>query len=75
MPRVPLPGVDWNGRAECAAAPAVLQGYLRAGAWVCGEPSWDRRFNSADLLVLLPLSRFTPRYARRFLHRAGEWRG
>jgi putative hemolysin len=68
MPRVPLPGVDRNSRAECAAAPAVLQGYLRAGAW-------DRRFNSADLLVLLPIARFTPRYARRFLDRAAERRG
>jgi putative hemolysin len=75
LPRVPLAGADGNGGAEGAAAPAVLEGYLRAGAWACGEPSWDRRFNSADLLVLLPVTRFTPRYARRFLHRAPEERG
>lgn len=54
-----------TGRA--AAIPPLLKGYLRAGAWVCGEPAWNADFNTADLPLLLPMSRITPRYARHFM--------
>ena len=47
--------------------PPLLKGYLRAGAWICGEPAWDPDFNSADLLVMLPIARLKQRYARHFL--------
>jgi putative hemolysin len=65
-PRSPLP------RSSVAPdvpprVPALLKGYLRAGAWVCGEPAWDPEFRTADLLVLLPLERVEDRYARHFL--------
>jgi putative hemolysin len=47
--------------------PTLIRGYERLGAYVCGAPAWDPDFNTADLLMMLPLSRLTPRYARRFL--------
>jgi putative hemolysin len=47
--------------------PSLIRGYLRLGALVCGEPAWDEEFNTADLLLLLPLSQLDPRYARRLL--------
>ncbi|MEU1055940.1 GNAT family N-acyltransferase [Streptomyces sp. NPDC005876] len=47
--------------------PALLRGYLRLGAWVCGEPAHDPDFGVADLYVLLPMSRVHPRYLRHFL--------
>jgi putative hemolysin len=47
--------------------PALLRGYLRLGAWVCGEPAHDVDFGVADLYVLLPMSRVNPRYLRHFL--------
>lgn len=50
-----------------ATVPPLLKGYLRLGAWICGEPAWDPAFNTADLLVLLPLARIEARYARHFL--------
>lgn len=37
-----------------ADTPPLIKGYLRAGAWICGEPAWDPDFNTADLPVLLP---------------------
>lgn len=49
------------------AVPPLLKGYLRLGAWVCGEPAWDPDFDSADFLVLLPIERMAPRYAQHFL--------
>jgi putative hemolysin len=50
-----------------ALVPPLIKGYLRAGAWVCGEPAWDPDFNTADLLLLLPMSRLNPRYLRHFI--------
>lgn len=52
-----------------AEVPPLLKGYLRAGAYVCGEPAWDPDFNSADFLLLLPMSRISPRYVKHFVER------
>ena len=49
------------------ACPPLIKGYLRLGAYICGEPAWDPYFNTADMLVMLPLSRMNPRYAAHFL--------
>ena len=57
------PGMEPSG----AEAPPLIKAYLRAGAWVCGEPAWDEDFNTADFFMLLPISRLNPRYARHFL--------
>ncbi|MFG2194075.1 GNAT family N-acetyltransferase [Streptomyces sp. NPDC048639] len=47
--------------------PPLLRGYLRLGAWVCGEPAHDPDFGVADMYVLLSLRRTDPRYLRHFL--------
>ena len=52
------------GRTEL---PPLLRGYLRLGAWVCGEPAHDPDFGVADLYVLLSMRRINPRYLRHFL--------
>jgi putative hemolysin len=68
FPRCPLP-LD---KIEAAAAPEVpplLKGYMRAGAWICGEPAWDPDFNTADLLLLMPMTRVDSRYSRHFVER------
>ncbi|MFE9257757.1 GNAT family N-acetyltransferase [Streptomyces sp. NPDC006879] len=53
-------------RPAGAELPALLRGYLRLGAWVCGEPAHDPAFGVADLYVLLSLRRTNPRYLRHF---------
>ena len=70
----PLHGlpVDRLADGQPTVVPPLLKGYLRAGAWICGEPAWDPDFNSADLLLLLPLARLKQRYARHFLGAATE---
>lgn len=50
--------------------PRVLRDYLDRGAWLCGEPAWNRGFDRADLPVLLPLARMQGRYVRSFLSKA-----
>jgi len=50
--------------------PPLLKGYLRMGAYVCGEPARDDAFQTADLFVMLPMARMSRRYAERFLKAA-----
>ncbi|NJP32235.1 GNAT family N-acetyltransferase [Micromonospora thermarum] len=64
------PGVptDAVGVTEARAlVPPLLRGYLRLGAWVCGEPAYDPDFGVADFYVLFSLDRMNPRYLRHFL--------
>lgn len=61
-------------KIEAAATPEIpplLKGYLRAGAWVCSEPAWDPDFNTADLLIMLPMARVDSRYSKHFVERQG----
>ncbi|MFG3265594.1 GNAT family N-acetyltransferase [Streptomyces bobili] len=64
LPWVPQPDLAPPARTEL---PALLRGYLRLGAWVCGEPAHDPDFGVADLYVLLSMRRVNPRYLRHFL--------
>jgi putative hemolysin len=49
--------------------PPLIKGYQRVGAQLCGEPAWDKDFNTADLFLLLPMERMNPRYAQHFRSR------
>jgi hypothetical protein len=66
FPRVALPVDELNQDLE-VEPPALVKGYLRLGARICGAPAWDPDFNVADFLTLLRLSDINPRYARHFL--------
>lgn len=69
FPRCPLP-LDQLDADVTPAVPPLIKAYLRVGAWICGEPAWDPDFNTADLLMMLPLSRLDQRYARHFMRHA-----
>jgi putative hemolysin len=64
LPWVPPADVALPTRTEL---PALLRGYVRLGAWVCGEPAHDPDFGVADLYVLLSMRRVNARYLRHFL--------
>lgn len=68
FPRHPLP-VEQLFNGQPAELPPLIKGYLRAGAYVGGEPAWDPDFNTADLLIMMPMARVEERYARHFLER------
>lgn len=61
---LPIEALQQDMEVTC---PPLIKGYLRAGAWICGEPHWDPDFNTADLLIMLPMSRLSARYAGHFL--------
>ena len=65
-PHCPLP-LQALRQQSGGACPPLLKGYLRLGAYICGEPAWDPDFNTADLLIMLPMSRINQRYAAHFL--------
>jgi putative hemolysin len=61
--RLPVESLD---DGQLAALPPLIKGYTRSGGMVCGEPAWDPDFNTADLLMLLPMAQLNRSYARRF---------
>jgi putative hemolysin len=65
-PRLPFPLEDRDATVT-AQIPPLIRGYLRSGAWVCGEPAWDPDFHCADLFMMLPMSRLGSRYAKHYL--------
>ena len=68
IPRLPYPLQEDVPTGE-TQLPALIRGYLRSGAWICGEPAWDPEFHSADLFMMLPLARLEGRYARHYLNK------
>jgi putative hemolysin len=60
---LPLEALNQELSVSC---PPLIKGYLRLGAYICGEPAWDPDFNTADMLVMLPLTRMNKRYADHF---------
>lgn len=65
IPHHPLPISALNNNLSCDIPP-LIKGYLRLGAYICGEPAWDPDFNTADLFILLPMNRINHRYRRHF---------
>lgn len=65
-PRLAFPLHDEPITTEIQTPP-LIKGYLRSGAWICGEPAWDPDFHSADLFMMLPLAHLDARYARHYL--------
>ena len=66
FPHNPLP-IEALNKELPVVCPPLIKGYLRLGAYICGEPAWDASFNSADMLIMLPLLKINSRYAAHFL--------
>ncbi len=65
-PRNPFP-FDPSVTGDKFCPPALMAAYLRAGAYICGEPAWDPHFNTADFFMWLPMTRLASRYKRHFM--------
>lgn len=66
FPRHPL-ALDQLDGGRAVSTPPLIKGYLRVGAYVCGEPAWDADFNTADFMLLLSIKQMNQLYARRFM--------
>lgn len=65
-PRRPLPKQFLSGHSNAPIVP-LIKSYLRAGALIIGQPTWDSEFNTADFFMFLPLAGVTDKYARHFV--------
>lgn len=64
----PLVSVDMTpSDDEPLDCPPLIKGYLRAGVFICGEPSFDKDFNTADVLIMMPMDRINKSYSRHFI--------
>jgi len=64
LKRLPLESLNQDMEV---IVPPLIKGYLRLGAYICGEPAWDADFNCADVFILLPVERLAARYAKHFM--------
>ena len=64
-PHLPFP-IHQVEAAQKPQIPPLIKGYLRSGAWLCGDPAWDPDFESADVFLMLPLANLDGRYARHY---------
>ena len=64
-PHLPFPIATRETACE-PQVPPLIRGYLKSGAWVCGEPAWDPDFHCADLFMLLPMDKLDERFARHY---------
>lgn len=48
------------------ALPPLVKGYLRLGCYIGDGAVEDKQFDTTDVLIILPVSRLSPRYLERF---------
>ena len=65
-PRTPF-ALGEGEAARPSLLPPLIRGYLHLGAEVCGAPSHDPEFGTADVLIMLSMDRLDQRRARRLL--------
>ena len=68
--RIPLDDLPAPGplaaKALARTLPPLIKGYLRLGAYVCGEAVLDRQFGTTDVFLVLPLEAISERYIRHY---------
>jgi putative hemolysin len=47
--------------------PSLIRGYLKMGAFICGEPAYDKKFGTADFFTMLDIRQINEVYRKRFL--------
>jgi L-ornithine Nalpha-acyltransferase len=64
MKRKSLAQIDQ--RRALRSLPPLIKGYLRLGAYVGNGAVIDHKFNTTDVLIILPVSKINPRYFAHF---------
>lgn len=59
-------------RRALSSLPPLIKGYLRLGAWIGRDAVIDQRFNTTDVLIILPVERLNPRYVNYYGADAGR---
>ncbi len=67
MNRLPKEAIDV--KAAMQVLPPLIKGYLRVGATVAEGAVVDRQFGTTDVMIILPASAISPRYAQHYRQR------
>ncbi|MFC1514569.1 GNAT family N-acetyltransferase [Candidatus Omnitrophota bacterium] len=51
--------------------PSLVKGYLTVGAYICGEPVWDRDFNTADFFMMIDTAKMNTSFLEKFFYAKG----
>jgi L-ornithine Nalpha-acyltransferase len=62
--------VQFDEREVLRKIPAIMKGYIRTGAIVCGPPAYDVEFGTADVFVLLEMEKMAGRYRQHYVAEA-----
>lgn len=67
-----IPGFDPNYIVEDMKIvqkriPALIKGYVRVGAQICGIPAWDHVFKTIDFFILFDIRDIESKYGKRYL--------
>lgn len=60
-------GIDVPAKEIEKNLPSLVKGYLKMGAHVCGEPAWDKQFNTADFFMLLDVKKMDEVFKEKFI--------
>lgn len=63
---------DIDQRAQFAALPPLIKGYLRAGATIGDGAVIDEQFNTTDVCIVLPTARISARYRNHYERKLGR---
>jgi len=61
-----MPKEEIDPRAALHALPALIKGYVRAGAQIGDGAVIDHQFSTTDVLIYFPMAEMSPRYRARF---------
>lgn len=65
---MPVREVDFTSVENPASfVPTLLKSYLKAGAKIYGEPSFDNEFQCFDLLTILKVNEMSEKYKKKYL--------
>jgi putative hemolysin len=48
--------------------PSLVKGYLAIGAFICGEPVWDKELNTADFFMMIDTRNMNTSFLRKFFY-------
>ncbi|UCC95718.1 MAG: GNAT family N-acetyltransferase [Candidatus Omnitrophota bacterium] len=58
---------DFDPKKIGEELPSLVKSYLKAGAWVCGDPAWDKIFGVVDFFMMLDMNRMDSTFTKKLL--------
>ncbi|MBN2120798.1 MAG: GNAT family N-acetyltransferase [Candidatus Omnitrophica bacterium] len=60
--------VEYSRKEALSLVPSLVKGYLTMGAVACGEPAWDKEFDTADFFMMVETEKMNASFLRKFFY-------